>query len=252
MGSHPYLHTPAATSIKGTKRMRTVLLVLVCFFALPTSVLAADLSADAAYGVKHAQERVITLPQDQGKWYVSLFGDPTDLQYQRLQKWFQSHSGLTHLRGQVHYNEYSSKSTRYQRYAKSMPGLPCVRVQNSKGVVTSEFWSKYIPLTGEALFNGIKGDLRDGTSWGMTGQRNRLRCRPKPTPPAPLEPPTPPVEPIDNPPNLEPEPEPESEKSGFPWLLALTAAIIGGGVGVGQGFKGEHLDSPARSVPKVS
>ncbi len=216
------------------------LLTLTCLLALSTSVFAADLKADAEFGVKHTLERVITLPQDQGKWYVSLFGDSTDPQYQRLQQWFETHKGLSNLRTQVHYNEYATDVTRYQKYAEQMPGLPCVRVQNSKGNVRSEFWADYLPLTGEALFVGIKADLRDETR-----QRRRRLCpspEPEPTPepmpgPAPI-PDGPPV--FDEP---EPEPEPEEEASGFPWLIAIAALAIGIGIGVTQGYRKERLDA---------
>ncbi len=215
------------------------LLTLTCLLALSTSVFAADLKADAEFGVKHTQERVITLPQDQGKWYVSLFGDSTDPKYQRLQQWFKTHEGLSDLRGQVHYNEYATDTTRYQRYTEQMPGLPCVRVQNSKGSVRAEFWADYIPLTGEALFTGIKADLRDETR-----QRRRRLC-PCPSPdPVPTPEPTPDVPFNDGPPVFdEPEPEPEPETSSFPFLLALAALAVGLGVGVTQGYRKERLDA---------
>jgi hypothetical protein len=209
------------------------------------------MTADAEYGVKYAQERVITLPQDQGQWYVSIFGDSADSQFKKLQQWFETHPGLDNLRGQVHFNVYSLNSIRYRRYAKDMPGLPCVRVQNSKGGVISEFWADYIPLTSESLYNGIRGDLQDEASGGKWVDRrdHRLhrRCpgpHPCPNPaPGPVIVPTP----VDDPPVLEPEPEP---KAGFPWLLALVAAIAGGGIGVGTGFKKEHIDAPMPVGPK--
>jgi hypothetical protein len=233
--------------------MRTLLLVLVCLLAFPASILA-NATADAEYGVKYTQERLITLPQDQGRWYVSLFGDLADPKFQSLQKWFASHDGLVNLRNQVHYNEYSVHTVRYQRYAKGLPATPCIRVQNSRGVVTSEFWSEYIPLSAESLYRGIREDLRDEASWGCLRRR---RCRPCPSPrpqpqpqPQPISPDPEPIK--DDPPVFADDPKPEPEKeSGFPWLLALVAGLIGGGVGVGQGFKEELLDSPAPRVPKI-
>ena len=213
--------------------MKHILLSLVCLLSMSSGVFAIQ------NGVKHTQERVITLPQDQGKWYVSLFGDPNDPKFQLLQQWFQLHSGLDNLRGQTHFNVYPTTSTRYQRYAKTLPGLPCIRVQNSEGVVASEFWNEYIPMSGESLYQGIRGDLQDKASWGCLRRR---RCRPKPQPtPEPVPTPEPILAPVDTPPVLAPEPQ----KPSFPWLLAVLSALAGGGLGVAQGYKNEHIDTPA-------
>jgi len=37
----------------------------------------SELKADAAYGVLHAEERVIDLPADQSKWHISVVGNVT-------------------------------------------------------------------------------------------------------------------------------------------------------------------------------
>jgi hypothetical protein len=202
------------------------------------------LSADAKYGVKYdAEERVLILPQDQGKWYVSLFGDPGNARYQELQKWFRTHPGLIHLRGQVHYNEYSASSLRYkQRYAKDMVGLPCVRVQNHQGIVASEFWAEHIPMTPDALYNGIREDILDKASWGCLRRR---RCRPCPQPsPAPQPAPQPvkpePVKPEPSTPPVLPE-KPAKPGSNFPWWLAILSGLTGAGAGVYQGWRDTHF-----------
>jgi hypothetical protein len=221
--------------------MKNLLFLAVCFVAFPLGYLCADAGTKAT----STQERVITLPQDGGQWYLTVFGDATDPQYQKLQSWLQTHDGLSTLRSQTHYNEYVPTDTRYQRYATSLPGPVCIRLQNSKGIVTSEFWSDNIPLTAEALFNGIKGDLKDKTSWGCL---NRRRC-PAPAP-APVPAPAPAPAPVDTPPVLEdeePAVEPDPEPS-FPWILAALAIAIGAGIGVGQGFKEEHIDSKRKST----
>jgi hypothetical protein len=211
-----------------------------CLLALTTAALADDLRAERNYGVKqNAEERIISLPQDQGRWFVTLFGDPRDARFQDLQRWFQNHTGLKHLRSQTHFNIYSTDNIRYrQRYAKTMPGLPCVRVQTNKGVVASEFWSDYIPMSPDALYAGIRGDLADKASWGCLRKR---RCCPRPRP-------QPEPEPVPEPePQPEPEPEPEPQPpelptkpvSRFPWLLTILAGLIGGGIGFYQGWRDE-------------
>lgn len=229
------------------------ILTLSSCFAVETTI---EMKADAEYGVMHTQERVINLPNDGGNWYLSLYGDPADPRYQQLKQWFHTNSVLVDFRKQTHYNEISSNHPRYQRYAETMPGLPCIRLQNSKGIVVSEFWDDNIPMTDTALVQGIKGDMQDKTSWGCL----RRRRNPSPTP-APDTNPTPKPQPvptpIDTPPKFEPDPEPDPEvepapepKQGFPWLLAFLSAAIGGGVGVVQGYQNEHLSSPAKASPK--
>lgn len=233
--------------------MRILLLVLVCLLALPTTLLAAETVADADCGVMYTQERV-SLPQDQGKWYVSVFGDPTDSQFQKLQQWFKSNAGLTSLRGQVHYNVYASNTLRFKRYAKDMPGLPCVRVQNSRGEMASEFWAEHIPWSAASLYNGICKDLQEETSCiGLRAWREKLRKRRCPGPhPGPNPEPVPepePEPPADDPPVLEPEPEPAS---GLVWLLYVAAVCLGGGIGVAQGWKSERkLNAPGGSAAKL-
>lgn len=212
------------------------LLLIFCFLSFAQVAFANEVVELGA------EQRVITLPQDQGRWYVSLFGDVNDAEFQLLRQWFCSHPGLKSLGDQTHFNVYTNAGKRYQRYAKTLPGLPCVRVQNSEGVVTSEFWGEYLPKSSEALFQGIHGDLQNKTGQNCL----RLRCRPRPEPtpepePGPL--PTPEPEPLDTPPLLEPQPQPQ--ETDFPWLLAVLSALAGGGIGVAQGYKKEHIDVPA-------
>jgi hypothetical protein len=229
------------------------IITLSSCFAVETTV---EMKADAAYGVMHTQERVIDLPQDGGNWYLSVYGDPDDPRYIQLKQWLYTNSVLVDFRKQTHYNGISSKHPRYQRYAKTMPGLPCIRLQNSKGVVVSEFWDDNIPMTSEALVQGIKGDMQDKASWGcLRKRRNPSPCPTPDTNPTPKPQPVP--TPIDTPPKFEPDPEPDKEvgpapepKPGFPWGLALLSAVIGGIVGVVQGYQKEHLSSPASVAPK--
>lgn len=212
--------------------MIRMFLILTCFCMLTSAAFAT-------------QERVIELPQDQGMWYVSLFGDPADPQYRKMQQWFKDDKGLARLRSQVHYNEYTTDTARFKRYADSLPTLPCLRIQNSKGTVMSEFWSGYIPKSSSALLSGISQDLQGKTSFRFVIHRRRYHCPgPQPAPaPAPAPPsPTPDKPPVlDTPPVLE---EPESEEPGFPWLVALAAAAIGAGIGFASGYKKEHIDQP--------
>ncbi len=233
---------------------------LIALFLLCIVILPIGLTEAASDGVITVQERVITLPQDQTTWYVSLFGDTNNAKFQELKVWFKTNEGLANLRKQVHYNEYTTDQERYKRYAASIPGLPCVRIQNGKGVVISEFWNDNIPLSPEALFQGICGDLKNKTSQRFNLFRRRQndqwqsdRCRPRPQPqPQPQPQPGPPLDelPIGPPVIVQPEPEPELEESGFPWLLTALSALLGGGFGFAQGYKKEHFNNASPSLSK--
>ena len=198
-----------------------------------------------------ATEERVAPPQDQGAWYVSVFGDPTDAQFEQLKGWFKTHEGLKALRDQVHYNEYASDQLRFKRYEETLPGLPCVRMQNERGKVIGEYWADNIPVTSEALYRAMRGDLQNRAEGCLFGKRRRKSCpnRNKPAPPAkPPTPPTPAKPPV-GPPVLPPDPEPKAP--GFPWLLAALSAIIGASIGVAQGYKKEHMDGAAPQVTKL-
>ena len=214
--------------------MKQLFLVLSCLLILCSPFAATVATAE------YTQERVVSLPQDQGKWYVSIFGDTADPQFQKLQGWFQSNPGLSNIREQVHFNVYPTDSARYQRYARTLPGYVCVRVQNSKGSVLSEYWDEYLPSSGDLLYQGIALDIQKKTGFRFIIHHRRYHC-PGPNPnPNPVPVPAP-VEPVDDPPVLDAKPE----EPGFPWMIAALAAVLGAGLGVGQGYKKEHIDAPS-------
>lgn len=215
--------------------MKRLFLILMCFCMLTSVAFATD------NGVEYTQERVIELPQDQGMWYVSLFGDSADPQYRKMQEWFKVDKGLASLRGQVHYNEYTTDTARFKRYAESLPTLPCLRIQNSKGTVISEFWLGYIPKSSTALLTGIAQDLQGKTSFRFVIHRRRYHCPDRQPPPAPPAPAPDKLPIVDTPPVLE---EPEPEKPGLPWLLILASLAVGAGLGFAGGYKREHIDQP--------
>ena len=218
--------------------MKRFLMILV-LLAIPCMAIAGT------------EERVAP-PQDQGAWYVSVFGDPADAKFQQLKSWFKTNEGLKALRDQVHYNEYASDQLRFKRYEKTLPGLPCVRMQNEKGKVIGEYWSDNTPITSDALYRAMRSDLQNKAEWGLFRKRrgcpnNQPAPTPTPTPPPVAPPPaTPPV----GPPVLPPDPQ-EPEAPCFPWVVAILAWLTSAGVGVAQGWKKEHEDSVAPSVTKL-
>lgn len=212
--------------------MKRILLTLTCLLAFAVSAFAAE-------------ERV-SPPQDQGAWYLTVFGEAEDAKFVELQTWLSTDKGLVKLKSQVRFNKYTTNQVRYQRYVKDMPGLPCIRLQNEKGLVTSEFWGDNIPATSSLLFRGIREDMQDKTSWGCL---RRKRC-PKPKPP--VEPPAPvivPFEPPVGPPVFEDPLEPEESNL---WLLLVVLGALGGGAwGVVDGYKAERVDKAGSSTSKL-
>lgn len=215
--------------------MKRVLLTLTCLLAFAVSAFATE-------------ERMINLPQDQGAWYLTVFGEAEDAKFVELQMWLTTDEGLRKLKTQVRFNKYTTDQVRYQRYAQDVPGLPCIRLQNEKGLVVSEFWGDNIPSAATTLYNGIKGDLQDKTSWGCIRKRrqNKLcpfKQHPQPKPPVVVDPVEPPV----GPPVFD-DPEPKESKLWL--LLVVLGALGGGGFGVVQEYKAEHM-KPGASTSKL-
>lgn len=225
------------------KTLAFAILMAIGMALLPSQATPADMLG----GV---QEQILQLPNDGGQWFLSIFGDADDPQFQKLQGWLQTHDGLASLVAQTHYNEFTSDGIRFrERYADTMPGLPCIRMQNSKGIVTSEFWGEFIPGSAEVLFNGMAADISDKTSWGCLKRRRKPCPQPQPEP-VPVPAPTPVEPPVDKPPVVVPPTTP-TPAPGFPWILALASGLIGFGVGIGQGFKWDRMNAPAKTVRKL-
>jgi len=192
-----------------------------------------------------ATEERISPPQDQGTWYLTVFGEADDTKFQELQTWLTTNPGLAKLKSQVRFNKYTTDQPRYQRYVKDMPGLPCIRLQNEKGLVVSEFFGDNIPESSTTLYRGIKSDLQNKTSFGCLRRRKCPEPKPEPLQIDPVEPP---VEPPVGPPVLD-EPEPEESKLWI--LLTMLSALGGGGFGFCQEYKKEHMDKSGPSTSKL-
>lgn len=135
------------------KRMLLALCVLLCC----CTILAAPARCDSVTinGVL-AEEKIVNLPQDAGKWYVSVVGDPNDPQYQTIIKWFDTHAKLQILKDQVHFNPVTSDSAMYQeRYRPNVSGLPTVRLQRHDGETIYEAAKENIPFTADGLYGAI-------------------------------------------------------------------------------------------------
>ena len=137
------------------KLLLSVLCLLVVFAA------AAPCLADTVNGVL-AEERIVSLPQDQGKWYVSVVGNATDPRYNEIVGWFDTNASLKKLKNQVHFCPVTSGTAIYQaRYASNVKGLPTVRMQKPDGTVVYEAAGKNLPLTAAGLNGALAGAVSD-------------------------------------------------------------------------------------------
>ena len=169
-------------------------LVCLCLIAALLAMWA-PCSAQPANGVI-AQERIVQLPQDQGKWFVSVVGNPQDARFSEIASWFDSGSLLA-LRNSVHFNVIGSDTVIFtERYAETTPELPMIRVQNAKGVVYSQICGRDIPMSAQSLNAQIAQDVATGPKANcplrplLPWRRNHSNPEPKPEP-QPLPDPTP-------------------------------------------------------------
>lgn len=222
--------------------MSRVLLSIVLWLA---GFAPALCMADTANGVL-SEERIVNLPQDQNKWYVSVVGSANDAKYRTILGWFDSVPSLKKLKVQVHFCPVTTDTAIYQeRYAPNTKALPMVRMQNAEGVVVYQACGNDIPMTGQGLngalanaVNSVQG-IRPVLPWRRDMER---RC-PSPGPsPQPTPEPDPEPAPIDDggAPNVEPV-EPEGPAG---WMLVPLCGIgflTGLGIGAGKKFKEKQL-----------
>ena len=200
------------------KRFICVLLILGC----ATTV---SMATEPLYGVI-TEERIINLPNDQAKWYVSVVGSSSDVNYQKVIGWFNTNAKLKKLKDQVHFCQVTKGTAIYtERYAHNVYGLPTIRVQKANGETVYEAYGDNIPMSADGLNNAIAEKV---LPWRKNMED---RCRPGPCP-----------TPKPNPP-LDSEPQPiidggvpdmdASPRRGIPAVVAvmlLVASAIAGGV----------------------
>jgi hypothetical protein len=216
------------------KRLLLALCAIACIFAA-----TAPCFADATYGVL-AEERVINLPSDQGKWYISVVGDAANPQYQTIIKWFDTNAHLKNLKNRVHFCPVTTDSAVYrERYASNVKGLPTVRFQQPNGIVIYEAAGTNLPFTAEGLYGAMANSIDKAQGRPiLPWRRNHVHPCPCPGPqpdpspgpvdpePQPLDPPVDPVEP------------PIDTQSDLPpvWLMALVL-VLSAGLGIGMQWR---------------
>lgn len=206
--------------------LTTFALILLTTYGIKTcSAAEPAMRADAAYGVVYAQERVVQLPQDQNKSYLSVFGVDGDDRYEELKAWIASDSQLAALKSQTIYNKYPTSSVMFrQRYAQGVQSFPCVRLQKADGTVIYEASGFGIPMSAEGLYNGM-----------AEGCRKHRHCQPcpQPTPPVTPAPVTPAPAPF-----VKPQPVVHEFPTAVVWLALIAGGVLlGGGVAFATCFK---------------
>lgn len=195
---------------------------------LAGSAMSAEMvKADAAYGVKYAQERVVKLPQDGNRFFCTIIGTNGEARYESLKTWFSEVPELKAFAKQTHFNKYATQSTEFkQRYHKTAgKTFPLVRVLTADGKKLLELRGDEIPMSGEALTKHLNTECI---------RRWRQRCQPHRQPDNTV----PDEENQDEDEDLPNQDEPDVEPSDEPDMLFLGLLICGclvagfGGAGV--------------------
>ena len=215
-------------------------LLSLCLLATLAAVVPAIADQATVNGVL-AEERIVKLPNDQGKWYVSVVGDARDVIYQRLLAWFDTSASLKTLKAQVHFCPIAAGTAIYQeRYKENVKGLPTVRVQKPGGEVIYEAAGKNLPMSAEGLYGAIADGVytAQGIRPILPWRREMERRCPGPGPcpqPEPQPQPDPEPQPIDDggPPDLE-----SPVESVLPvWWAMLIALAVGSVAGVARKWR---------------
>lgn len=141
--------------------------------------------ADRAYGVKYAEERVFTLPSDQGKLFLTVIGKPGETRYEEIRDWFKTNKRLKGLATQVHFNAYPSGDPIAKDRFPGVKKYPFIRLQNKNAQRLFEVAGNDIPMSPDALANAIEHDvtvkvkeaqgITEGPL-GIFGRRNNGNC----------------------------------------------------------------------------
>jgi hypothetical protein len=194
-----------------------------------------------------AEERVVNLPNDQGKWYISVVGSATDARYNEVLGWFDSNPSLAKLKDQVNFCPVASDTPMYtERYSTNVKGLPTVRMQKSDGTVVYEAAGKNLPMTAAGL-NGALAEavsdtqgLRPILPWRRDAD-DRLNDLERPKP-QPQPQPDPQPQPIND--GGTPSVEPDATPPG--WIVAPICGVcvlVGLALGYGKKLKEKFLSS---------
>ncbi len=226
--------------------MNKLLACVLCVLALFAAVVPCFADTAAANGVL-AEERVVNLPQDQAKWYISVVGAADDARYNEVLGWFENNASLTSLKGQVHFCPVTTNTTIYkERYAANIKALPAVRMQMADGVIVYEAAGENLPLTAAGLNGALAGAVNDAQRllpW-RRGVDNRLKGLEQPKPqPEPQPQPQPQPQPIDD--GGKPVVDQVDAEWDCPWYLLAPICGVAAVVGLLLGYARKRKDGQA-------
>lgn len=116
--------------------------------------------ADPAFGVKHTEVRIVKLPQDANRPFLSIYGKPDDPKVKQLKTWFDKNAELHGIKVQSHYNFIDmTQRGNIEKYGPSIPALPCVRIQEFDGKPVYQVSGKNIPMSAEAMSKSTNTEL---------------------------------------------------------------------------------------------
>lgn len=168
------------------------------------------------------EERVIDLPEDGGRYHLSLFlaDDWESRPLRRVHDWFGSDARLAALRAQCHFHVYTPTTHPWRSGSYLANETPAVILQRRDGYVVFKVSGHNVPESASQLADLIAD----------------CRPRPRPTPPTPTppspHPDLPPVIPDTIPlPDAKPEPDVVPVEAGPGMLFYIVSALLGGGIG---------------------
>ena len=202
--------------------MRYFMLCLCVMFAMAVPTFGQAIPMNGV----NSQERIIKLPEDGSKFYISVVGNSADPRYVEVLGWFDS-GKLKTLRDSVHFIPVTIDMPVYaERYRKSIKGLPTVRVQDATGVVLFEESGTKLPMSGDGLYSAIANAVSPPEAWLPWRRKHDTQPQPQPTPtPTPTPNPDPTPQPIDN--GGVPVIEPVDDLQGL-WIAICVVALIVG------------------------
>ena len=133
--------------------MNRIVILLALLLPLTATASANELKAHGG----PASAQVQALPADASQWYVSVMGNPSDPEFQKLTRWFKTDPNLSKLAAKTHYSAIPATSKLYQaRYAATVPKLPCVRIQAPTGKVLCQLSGDNIPVSSAACWRALR------------------------------------------------------------------------------------------------
>lgn len=216
--------------------IRTLIsMAMVLTISVSTCFGQLDAKADAAYGVKYVQERVVALPQDQFKPFLTVFGSKSDARFTNLVKSFDENATLKAIKDQTHFNAITHESVNWRdKYSKENPKSLVVKLQginpdySASDVVV--LVDNQIPMSADALAKLLNREASSADCFRRRHNNNNVAPTPDTDPePQPLSPPI--------------TPAPVKPVNQGPVWLSILVCIIAASAGLLLGVRRKWLET---------